>query len=272
MDTLTAFPVEPELQPDHSQRPKQETKSKNALKRERRQEFWQGKKQDMKRQKKEQKRLRKVLLGEAEDANSGDTQVKEVSAEVLEARRQRREEEKKEFLERTDRCYSVVIDCNFESAHNDKSLQSLGNQVSFCHSVNKKCTHPSRLYVSGVGQKLMDRFLLTQYTNWTGVSVHNEEFTEIEALKSKHLVYLTADSENCIEELDPGAAYIIGGIVDRNRLKGVTLEKANTLQISHARLPIKENVKLNSSQVFSKLRVYIVLKYSMKNFCPYVLT
>jgi tRNA (guanine9-N1)-methyltransferase len=43
--------------------------------------------------------------------------------------------------------------------------------------------------------------------------------------KSK-LVYLTADSENLITEMDPTKAYIIGGIVDHNKHKLLTYTKA----------------------------------------------
>jgi tRNA (guanine9-N1)-methyltransferase len=246
------------------------TISKNALKRERRTALWQEKKQAMKRHKKEQQQIRRTLLIEASNSSTAalienassdnNTDYKVVGAEVLEARRQRAAAQKKEFLDRCNQCYSVVIDCNFESAHNEKTTQSLGNQLAYCHSVNKKCAYPSRLFITGVGPKLMSRLALTPYINWTGVSVHHEEFTAIEELKGKHLVYLTADSENLIEELDPSAAYIIGGIVDRNRLKGVTLEKANEMKISHARLPIRENIKLSSSQV-----IYCCLNYSNSN-------
>lgn len=44
--------------------------------------------------------------------------------------------------------------------------------------------------------------------------------------KKEDIVYLTADSPNIIENLDDTKAYIIGGIVDRNRYLNLTFNKA----------------------------------------------
>ena len=73
------------------------------------------------------------------------------------------------------------------------------------------------------------------------------------------LVYLTADSENLIEDLDPEMIYIIGGIVDHNRYKLLTFNKANEQGIKHARLPIRENINLDSSAVLTVNHVFDII-------------
>ena len=56
-------------------------------------------------------------------------------------------------------------------------------------------------------------------------SVYNEAEGS-DKIDRERLVYLTADSENNITELDPQDVYIIGGIVDRNRYPNLTLNRA----------------------------------------------
>lgn len=81
--------------------------------------------------------------------------------------------------------------------------------------------------------------------------IEKETRPYIEALKDQkeNLVYLTADSENVLEELDSKSIYIIGGLVDRNRFKGLTMDKAKEQGIKSAKLPIGNYLKMSSSQV-----------------------
>ena len=65
------------------------------------------------------------------------------------------------------------------------------------------------------------------------------------------LVYLTADSPNTIRALDADKVYIVGGIIDRNRHKGITLRKANDQGISTARLPLDEYVDMSAARVLT---------------------
>jgi tRNA (guanine9-N1)-methyltransferase len=67
--------------------------------------------------------------------------------------------------------------------------------------------------------------------------------------QKENLVYLTADSETVLDELDLKKIYIIGGLVDRNRWKGITMKKASEQGIQTAKLPIGSYLKMSSSQV-----------------------
>lgn len=76
------------------------------------------------------------------------------------------------------------------------------------------------------------------------------------------IVYLTSDAEYTLEHLDDDKVYVIGGIVDRNRLKGTTMKKAQSLGIQTAKLPIEEYLKLVATKVLTVNHVFeILLKY-----------
>jgi len=77
--------------------------------------------------------------------------------------------------------------------------------------------------------------------------------------QKKKLVYLTADSPNTIEKLDSDKIYIIGGLVDHNRLKGATLNKAISEGISTAKLPLDEYIQLASRKVLAVNHVFAIL-------------
>jgi len=67
-------------------------------------------------------------------------------------------------------------------------------------------------------------------------------------LPRDRLVYLTHDATNVLWEVQIGTAYIVGGLVDRNRHKGITAKKALSLGLPTARLPIEEALCCDDSQ------------------------
>lgn len=63
------------------------------------------------------------------------------------------------------------------------------------------------------------------------------------------VVYLTADSPDELTALDQSKVYILGGLVDRNRHKGICYQRAQEAGVATAKLPIAQHMKLHTSAV-----------------------
>jgi tRNA (guanine9-N1)-methyltransferase len=76
------------------------------------------------------------------------------------------------------------------------------------------------------------------------------------------VVYLTSDSPHTLQYLSPNTSYIIGGIVDKNRHKGLCYKRACEMGIPTAKLPIGEYMTMQSRSVLAINHVVeIMLKW-----------
>lgn len=180
-----------------------------------------------------------------------------VSSEVLEERKARKLLKVKAFEASCQNNFAVVVDCAWEDFHSERDLNSLSQQIMFCYSLNKKSTNPTQLFLTGVGERLRNQLCKVEANHWMGVTIDSKEFTDIGL--TKQLVYLTSDADETLEFLDPDSAYVIGGIVDRNRLKGITHRKATEQGIKTAKLPIKEYCTIKSTPVLTVNHVFDIL-------------
>lgn len=181
---------------------------------------------------------------------------------------------------------TIVIDCGFDDLMSEKECKSLSAQITRCYSDNHKAPFKAHLVLSSFGGPLKERFdnvLSGQYSSWKGVRVLEDGFYEAgdqakEWMKGAHggkllgalapkespdrpsstedqeageLVYLTSDSPNTLTELKPYSTYIIGGIVDRNRHKGVCYKRAMDRGVKTAKLPIGDYMQMNSRFVLA---------------------
>ncbi|KFP92597.1 tRNA methyltransferase 10 B, partial [Apaloderma vittatum] len=79
------------------------------------------------------------------------------------------------------------------------------------------------------------------------------------------IVYLTPDSENVLEDIDPNKVYVLGGLVDESIHKKLTLQRAQEQSVQTARLPIREymvktaNTKNYHSETLAINQVFEVL-------------
>ena len=75
----------------------------------------------------------------------------------------------------------------------------------------------------------------------------------------REIIYLTSDSPNTLTKLSAGGIYIIGGLVDRNRHKGICYKRAMDRGIKTAKLPIGEYLEMSSRFVLTTNQVVEIM-------------
>lgn len=189
---------------------------------------------------------------------------------------------------------TLVIDCGFDDLMMDTERKSLASQLTRCYSDNCKAPYPAHLVISSFGGHLKDRFdtvLSGNHRSWKGIRFVPEDFAEVasqaqeqmkedkgdkiagalvrpkESLRALptdssdegEIIYLTSDSPDTLTELRPYSTYIIGGIVDKNRHKGICYKKAMDKNMKTAKLPIGDYMKMTSRFVLATNHVVEIM-------------
>lgn len=167
--------------------------------------------------------------------------------------------------------FKIVIDMNFEEFMSEGELSKAVQQAARIYSINRHLENPSQLYITSVRDKIKDKFSITNtgYVKW---DANISELDYIDLFKSTkndsenepNLIYLTGDSDNTLPDVEEilkneNTVFVIGGLVDHNRHKGLCLSRANERNIRTARLPISENLKLNQRHILSTVAVFEIL-------------
>ena len=230
--------------------------------------------------KKEKKRLKREAREKEEKLNPKINEIKIQEKPNIPFKR--KSELKEEFKQKCKEGIRVIIDCDFEHLMNERSNKSMVRQIIDLYAINKESSNPFRVILYGVGKQIKEGLEKSNYKNWIGIEIYFKEdyptfdkFIEEILYKNdkrnlndikKDIYYLSADSENNIENIDKNATYIIGGIVDRNKYKGLSLNKAKELGINHGKFPIGEYLKLQSSQVLTTNHTFHILnEFSIKH-------
>ncbi|XP_027087699.2 tRNA (guanine(9)-N1)-methyltransferase [Coffea arabica] len=262
-------------QPDHNAGPVEspEPLSKNARKKLLKQQRWEAKKAEKKAMIKEHKKREAERKKREWEEKLGSLGSEEERQKLIESRKglrkermEKRCEEKESKLERLNNArvngQNIVIDLEFSHLMNPAQLNSLVQQIMYCYAVNGRCPCPAHLWLTGCQGEMQSQLQrLPGYEKWV-INKESRPYVEAFQHQKDNLVYLTADSETELDDLDPKKVYIIGGMVDRNRWKGITLKKAKDQGIQTAKLPIGNYLKMSSSQVLTVNQVVeILLKY-----------
>ena len=258
--------------------------SKKQLKKLKKEEEWKKNMKKIKEYKREKKKEKKRIKREAREKEEKlNPKINEIKIqEKPNIPFKRKSELKEEFKQKCKEGIRVIIDCDFEHLMNERSNKSMVRQIIDLYAINKESSNPFRVILYGVGKQIKEGLEKSNYKNWIGIEIYFKEdyptfdkFIEEILYKNdkrnlndikKDIYYLSADSENNIENIDKNATYIIGGIVDRNKYKGLSLNKAKELGINHGKFPIGEYLKLQSSQVLTTNHTFHILnEFSIKH-------
>ncbi|KAK4497045.1 hypothetical protein PRZ48_011494 [Zasmidium cellare] len=247
--------------------------SKNQMKKLRRKAEWESKRDERKAIRKEKevaRRERKKAAKQQAEANG------EAPAEP----------QRKPQPHAVQLPVTIVIDCDFDDLMRDNERISLAAQITRCYSDNRKSLFRAHIVYSSFGGKLKERFdtvLNKNYLSFRGVRAVDTDFVETaekakdwmsaadggklagmfskyadlddekrEKLKEEgEVVYLSSEADEDLTELKPYSTYIIGGLVDKNREKGVCHRRATQRGIRTARLPIGQYMQMQSRKVLA---------------------
>ena len=177
--------------------------------------------------------------------------------QIKQKRKERKEKRKEQGLpthnrkkiEQLEKRFNICIDI-IPDLMNEREQKSLSRQIGKCYAANNRIRQPCNLILSNLND-----FPLNS-ENWK-CKILNDSILNSE--DTKKLVYLTADSENILEELNEEDVYIIGGLVDKNRHKGLCKELAIKNEIRHAQLPISQHLRLIGSRILTVNQVFDIL-------------
>ncbi|VAI48939.1 unnamed protein product [Triticum turgidum subsp. durum] len=154
----------------------------------------------------------------------------------------------------------VVLDLEFADLMRPNEIHSLTQQIMYCYAVNGRSATPAHLWLTGCSGEMGTQVQrIPGFDKWI-IEKEAKSYLEAFADCKENLVYLTADAETVLDELDMSKIYIIGGLVDRNRWKGITQKKAVDQGIQSAKLPIGSYLKMSSSQVLTVNQVFEIMQ------------
>ncbi|XP_028661682.1 tRNA methyltransferase 10 homolog B [Erpetoichthys calabaricus] len=160
----------------------------------------------------------------------------------------------------------LCIDLSMMQYMSTKETSRLAAQIRRLYGSNKKATNPFHLYLTDFSEdSLLYKECVRMNDGFLNYVMERTEENCLKIFPPECVIYLTPDSENALEYVDPEKVYILGGLVDESVQKSLTYEKAQEYQLCTARLPVeeymvkKENAKNFHSQILAINQVFDIL-------------
>ncbi|CAH0701852.1 unnamed protein product [Spodoptera exigua] len=166
---------------------------------------------------------------------------------------------KKMKLERPKKNISIVIDLGFDHLMTEKDRFKVIKQILRCYSINRRSETPIQFHITSFGER--SRSDMSRHNGYEHWDIDFHEVSYLEVFPKDKIVYLTSESDNVIEEFEENTAYIIGGLVDHNKHKGLCHKIAVEQGIRHAQLPLDKYINMKTRKVLTIDHVFeIVLR------------
>ncbi|XP_063770295.1 tRNA methyltransferase 10 homolog B [Pseudophryne corroboree] len=245
-----------DVDPDKSVPPSHENKawcSRNVL---RKQRHWEKIVAAKKSKRKQEKERRK----EKQSGDGTGTSKQQHSKKFLKALTKER------LLEAKDSGPRLCIDLSMTDHMSKKETSRLAAQIRRLYGSNKRAAKPFGIYLTGfVESGLLYDECVRMNDGFLHYLVESTETSFLSLFPFETIIYLTPDSDNVLEDIDPYKVYVLGGLVDESVQKKVTYHKAKENGLQTARLPIKEymvkniNIKNFHSEILAINQVFDVL-------------
>uniref|UniRef100_A0A7S4EYN7 tRNA (guanine(9)-N(1))-methyltransferase n=1 Tax=Chrysotila carterae TaxID=13221 RepID=A0A7S4EYN7_CHRCT len=232
--------------------------AKKQAKKEQLEAAWAAKKVARKAAQKQAKAEARAAKQAEWDALSPEEQ--EIRKQEAAEMRAKREEERKATAAAAAAAPSMptcAIDLSFEQLMADAEITSLAQQLMYSYGANRRARLPLQLAFCSLGGKTEQQLTkINGFGNWK-VARHSESY--LHAFDRSRLVYLSSESDEALHSLDPDAVYVIGGLVDHNKHKGLTHARAVAEGLRTVRLPIDEHMQMSQRRVLAVNHVFEIM-------------
>ena len=138
----------------------------------------------------------------------------------------------------------LVFDLSYSSSMSPSEINSMINQIRFSVGfLRKHSTQYFKLLCCNCSPDLTHILLKKGSASWK-LDLYQEDITQLglKSVEGREIVMLSPDADDILEEIDLGAVYVIGGLVDRTVKAKQTLDRARDIGVRTLRLPIKEEI------------------------------
>ncbi|BAM81200.1 hypothetical protein, conserved [Cyanidioschyzon merolae strain 10D] len=235
--------------------------SKKARKRRLRHELYLARRAERRTAAKQRRRQRRQLetsqtlagLDTTGERQSGETHVTDASTRGLE--RLIRDYLQCTHSQQISRRFHCIVDLGASALLTSKELRKSIIQLRQMYVVNRRLVREALLRkqehictfqvtICGLDTRALDirsQVFGEEALRWPSITWTSSDLASYlaETAGAIDAVVLTADATQTLMQVEPNTLYILGGIVDRNRLKGLMLERAQTLGLPARRLPLE---------------------------------